>query len=112
MWPLSKITSSIRLETLYYDVVTHPFKMKLGRWYFLSFPHDAGFVLLCADLTCGMHCVKCAVLHSLLLSHYGMKVLQCWPDVCSRGGLHSERRIVSLPLSTTLSTFSTQIRGT
>lgn len=47
---------------------------------------DTAFVCLCAGLTCGMYCVTFAALRGLLLSHYGMKPLWCWPAVCSRGG--------------------------
>lgn len=43
---LSKITSPILLEISYCSVARHPNKLRLRRWYFLSFPHDAGFVFL------------------------------------------------------------------
>ena len=74
------------------------FKRDLGM-VFCFILHDTGFVCPCAGLTCGMYCVTFAALRGLLLSHYGMKPLWCWPAVCSRGGPLSERRVLSPPLT-------------
>lgn len=71
--PLSDSTSPFLFEVLKPNILF----TGTYRWYFVSFACDTGFVLHCADFTCGMYCVTFAVLRGLWLSHYDMTVLWC-----------------------------------